>query len=692
MRKFILITIFSCLMVSFSYSLDDPLMKRTIVSDLEIIVGDASKDAVATFDFRRGVQRGIVAQLKEKYDRHDEIGGGNVLGNYRDEIIIGFGKDRGPKSLRGKIAIISPKRFTVIKSFDVRFEGYDDLTVGNVYADRGGYDEIIIGSAARDTIEVYTGGGRKVAAVNVGFERYDKISSGDVDGDGYDEIILGDASKNELRIFKILGRKLKEIGKIKASGIFDRKDNLSAGDVDGDNVDEIVFVNNDGTIHFFMFDNSMGLRPQNNEKFRPLKVKYDKYSHVAVGDVNSDGKDEIVVGYAKDDKIHIYTLMGEEIGSINAGIERYDRIVLLDLDGDSLVVGNPTGPKPMVIENQVIAVINEPPKERSIFGEPDSPDSLGKLYASYENKEQKITEQTVTAISSFTLSTQLSAKGGIPKIATASIKLKQQIKTYSETTKGKSLSITIGQNMNADVYEDRAFTLTSTYHVYEYPVISPPRFAKIGGKQQYVLVSVPVSMGTKNIGIYRSNKHVNGYVASYPERKSQLHHYSQNSEIASWEIDITCAPSGVFFAQKEGTVSIQKSKLTHEIGINLEAKGGSLLWKTEMKFSGDYKNTRINTHKISFEESTSISVQYKGGFPQCNLHSRQYTIGAVLYYDSVDGHLILDYYVPRKGRYYKPPSVKLPVKPFILDKKGNILKPKLQIKGLRKGFLLKQKL
>lgn len=682
MRKFILSLTGLMTFSLTSMGGSDPIVDRTLVSDLEIVLGDASKDAVATFNYNRGIRRGISAYLREKYDRSDEIGGGNIVGNYRDEIVIGFGKERGPKKLRGYIAVISPKSFRVIKSFNVRFSRYDDLTVGNIYPDRGGYDEIIIGSASRDTLEVYTGAGRKVASIDVGYERYDRIAAGDVDGDGYDEIILGDASKDTIRVFKLTGKsRLTEIATLKSEGTFDRADDVAAGDIDGDGVDEIVFFNNDGTVKFLMLGSTQNSNA--NEKIRPIKVKYDKYSHVAAGDINSDGKDEIIVAYPPDDKIHIYNMMGDELGSINAGIERYDRIALVDMDGDSLVVGKPKGPKPFVIQNQIIAVINEPPKERSIFGEPDNQSSLGNFYASYENEEHKTTQQTVTAINSFTFSSQLSVKSGIPKIASAYMKLNYQMDIYSERTSGKTLSITIGQNMNADVYEDRAFTLTTTYHLYEYPILSPKNLAKINGKQQYVLISVPVSINTKNIGIYRSNTHINGYVASYPQRKSELYHYSANNEVASWEIDVSCAPSGVFFAQNRGTVNISKSKISHKIGVRFGGEGVIPFGKVKSDFSGDYENTHISTHKISFEESTSISVQYRGGFDGCDRPDRKYTVGVVLYYDSVDGHLVLDYYVPQRGSYYKPPKAQIPIKPFILDKKGKIIKPNIMIKNLQ---------
>ncbi len=687
MKKVIFLAVIFFGFLNLSFAGNDPLINRTLVSNLEVVLGDASADTLSVFDYKnRRLYRGVSAKIRPEYDRHDEVGGGNVIGNYREEIVVGFGKDRGPKSMRGKIAIISPRTFHIIRAFYVRFEGYDDLIVGNVYPDRGKYDEIIIGSAKRDTLEVYTGGGRLVASVNVKYERYDRISAGDVDGDGYDEIILGDASDDSIRVFKYENRKLKEIATIKAEGTFDREDDVGAGDVDGDGIDEIVFFNVNGKVRFLNLDGE--------NKYDPINILYNKYTHVAVGDVNLDGKAEIVVASPPfvssshkimgDGKIHIYDMEGRHLAQIDAKIEKYDRIALVDIDGDSVVVGKPTGPVPLTIENQIIAVLNEPPKERSLFGEPDNSSSLGKFYASYENQSSQVTEQTVTAISSATFSTSLSLSAGDLKVSGAEMSINNQLSTYSEKTKGESLEITIGQNMIADAYEDKVFALTSTYNLYEYPIITPSYLAKKNGKQQYVLVSVPVSLNTKTLGIYKSNKHVNGFVASYPQTKRELYNYSKDNEIAEWKITIACSPAGGFFAQKNGNVTISKSKTTHKIGISFKSTTTTpILTKISQSFKGEYQNTRIYTHKISFEESTSISVQYKGGFPGCDKPDKQYKVGAVLYYDKEDGHLILDYYVPEKGSFYKKPiDVRPFLNPLIFDKNGKPLKMNLIMKNI----------
>ncbi len=675
MRHLITLLIFM-FYLGVSFADEDPIMKKRLISNLEIVLGDASKDTLSIYDLRgRRLIAGISVKIAPKYNRKDEVGAGNVLGNYRDEIVVGFGKERKEKkSFRGKIVIYSPRDFHIIRSFNIGFSGYDDLTVGNVIPDKNGYDEIIIGSAYRDTLEVYNSAGRKLASANVEYQRYDRIASGDVDGDGINEILLGDASRDSIRIFKFSNGALVEVSSFLTEKPFSREDDVGAGDVDGDGIDEIIFFENPNTIRIYDF--------QGGEKYLSKTVKYGKYSHVSVGDLNSDGKAEIVIANAKDDLIHVYDMNGTELGRINAGIERYDRIALVDYYGDSLVVGKPRGPIPVTIKNQVIAVLSEPPKEKSLFGNPEK--SGGIFYSSYKNQQQQTTQQTVTAISSFTFSAGLQAQVGSLSIGGAKMSLKYQLSRYSERTRGTTLQTTIGQNMIADNYEDRLFAITSTYHLYEYPIISPRNLAVKNGKQQYVLVSVPVSLQTNTIGIYKSNTHINGYVATYPETKRKLYHYSRDNQIAEWVVDITCTGTEGYFAQKNGTVNISKTKTTHEISIGFTAGGGLPgIAKVKESFKGNYSNTKISTYKVAFEETTNISFKYEGQFPGCGDPNKHYKIGAVLYYDSVDGHLILDYYVPQKGSYYKKPSVKIPAKPLLLDKNGRLLLQKIQIRKIK---------
>ncbi|NPA57719.1 MAG: VCBS repeat-containing protein [Aquificae bacterium] len=670
----ICVLLFFSVLVGFS-SATEPLNKRVLIENLEIVVGDASEDGISIFDFSGYLRKVGTKELYYKYDGEDKITGGRFFGSVVPKLVMGFGKERNRRKLKrisGHIVVFSLRNLRPLKSFDVDFSELDQLVAGNVYPDRYFDDEIIVGSADRDTVEVYNGSGRLLASINVDFQRYDRLSAGDVDGDGLDEIVMGDASADQIRIFKYQNGRLVEINSFLGEGLFEREDRVAVGDVDGDNVEEIIFVNKNGDTYLYNLEGNLLTR-----KFR---IKYDESSYVVAGDVNNDGKAEIVVAYADDDRIHIYDMFGSELASINAGIEGKDKITLIDVDFDSLVVGKPKPPATITVDNQVIATINEPPKEKSLLGEK----ATGILYASYKNREGRYTEQKVKATHDVLVSTGISSsqKADIKLLAVSmKEKINYEVGYQLSKSQGNRLEITIGSDMNADGYEDRAISLTTTYMLYEYPILSPRNMAVVNGKRQYVLVSVPVGIDTYHLSIiYKSNKHVNGFVASYPERKRELYHYSSDNEIASWELDIGCSSSSVFFSRKETQTQIKESKVSHAISLSVEgAAEVSKMVSVSGSISGKYAYSKLKTHTISFDNSTYVSVWYAGGMEGCNEADKRYTIGAVLYYDSEDGHLVLDYYVPRKGSFYKPPPVVPPYKPMLLDKYGRPIKPKVLI-------------
>ena len=65
--------------------------------------------------------------------------------------------------------------------------------------------------------------------------------------------------------------------------------------------------------------------------------------------------------------------------------------------------------------------------------------------------------------------------------------------------------------------------------------------------------------------------------------------------------------------------------------------------------SKERTNEKVTTHRIEFTEQTSIHVYYAGGLTD---EDKYYQVTPVVYYDSGDGHLILDYLVSNLGDYY----------------------------------------
>ncbi|WP_456393473.1 FG-GAP repeat domain-containing protein [Persephonella sp.] len=669
---------------------DDPLKNRRIIPDVEVIIGDASRDTLMVANYSRHTAIIVMdKKLKHRFDRTDGLISGNVAGGYEDEIIVAYGKKRKKNKYRGELVVYAPDMHVIYTRLDVRYEKGDGLAVCYLEKDRKGYERLVLGSRARDTLEVWSFfPQKKLAKFNVGYEVNDKIACGDIDGDGFDEIVMGDASENQVRIFKYnpkVGR-IVQIGHFskKGTGIFDINDRLGVGDVDGDGIGEIVFLNNNGTVYFF--------DKKGNQKQKPIKVRYDKYSKMVVGDINRDGYDEIIVGYAKDDIIWVYDYRGRVISNkVKPGFERYDSLAVGDINGDSVVVGRPKAGKITSRIHQIIAVINAPPKEKSLIRKDGS-----YFYSSFDRVTEMESGIKVKALSGVFTTHDTEREMPVVKnlINVFSNKTKRIIEKTHSTATETITTKTIGYGLKADRY-DTAITIKTTYRVYAYPILAPEEFAFKNGKRQYVIVYIPISIATTDISDvpeYISSNHVVGYVASYPDREGLLYNYSPANEIGRMEFNVKCDERHFKIGLKSADIVVEQDKMSRQLKVDKKTfmdNLSSLIPGTNSKTQKNYMKEKITTHTISFTEATSIGVHLKeNAYKYClteegyDTDKYEYKVVIIVYYDSEDGHLVVDYYVPEKSPYFKPPEKKPPPVPMLM-KDGKVLLRLKPLKGMK---------
>ncbi len=180
------------------------------------------------------------------------------------------------------------------------------------------------------------------------------VATGDVNGDGTEEIVVGEDAKGQgrVRTFMMDGAQVSELKPFEFSGTFVPSGSVrvSTGDVDGDGNDEIIASRGAG------FGPEVRVLSATGATIGTVLAKFDAYAptygsgvYVSAGDLNGDGIDEIVTGTdaGGGPQVRVFTGMGRVVGSFFA----YDslfrggvRVTVANLDGGVAQIVTVPGP------------------------------------------------------------------------------------------------------------------------------------------------------------------------------------------------------------------------------------------------------------------------------------------------------------------------------------------------------------
>jgi hypothetical protein len=287
-------------------------------SEIAMGSGPSYDSSVAVFD-ATGTASTYFQPYGYSFTNGVRVAAGDLNGNGTLEYVTGQGPG-GESEL-----LVLDAQGNVLHELYPFGDTWQGLYVAAGDVDGNGNADIVAGAGGWEEprIKVYDGEGHERAsflAFDPDFQGGVRVATGDLEGNGAAEIVAGagPGSPPVVRVFDAAGhRKLSFFAFDPAytGGIY-----VAAGDVDGDGKAEIVVgAGTTGEVRVFDAD---GRQRTSFLAYQPSPEFFDG-THVAVGDVNGDGTAEIVTGpgRVRPVDVEIFTGDGQPLGSFRANAE-----------------------------------------------------------------------------------------------------------------------------------------------------------------------------------------------------------------------------------------------------------------------------------------------------------------------------------------------------------------------------------
>lgn len=273
-------------------------------------------------------------KIDSHFSGNDGFGVGYLIQD--KDLLIVTAVDEKASGDNGLFSIMDPLG-VVWSTFEARFTPNDVIAIGDVWGDDT-EDEILVAIDEDHRVYVYNAWGEHLETKSIYYTRYDIITVGNVlDGSGFegDEIIF---ASDERDVFVVYGRG----GSINTFGLdWDFKgnsvpgiknashsDGLTTGNVFGDELDEILFVENkNGDQSILYMYNGQGIL------LVKTRVRFTHYDALACGDVLGNDYDEVLFGIDEDRAIYALNALTGILKMFHGRVTPVDIITTGRLDG-----------------------------------------------------------------------------------------------------------------------------------------------------------------------------------------------------------------------------------------------------------------------------------------------------------------------------------------------------------------------
>jgi hypothetical protein len=220
----------------------------------------------------------------------------------------------------GFVDVFNPVNGVKTGTFQANFTPDDAFAVGDVNGD--GNPEVLIAGDDTGVIDIFNATvgspqfGTLLNSFNGNFTFADGFHVADLNGDGVPEVVITGDDTGMVDVFNA-NLNSPQFGTLISSfnGNFTFHDEFAAADVNGDGIPEVLIAGDDsGVVDIF---NANLLSPQFGTLIRSFNANYTEYDGFAVGDVDGNGVNEIVIA---GDVNHIVDIFNADFTSNGFGM------------------------------------------------------------------------------------------------------------------------------------------------------------------------------------------------------------------------------------------------------------------------------------------------------------------------------------------------------------------------------------